>query len=240
MRTSTRESLQNVPALLCGHMARAELGRQLLLFCIRHLRNLLLAKVSCWVICLLHLILGLTWHSRCPHMRINLSPFTKDFRVWAQLLRNCAIYWGLPAGSLLFLTSLGDSRWRINSRYVDELCELTVAVLGLAWASNGTFLVSPVSAVSSTRAGHTYLVRGLTMIKKVVPLGWDSSIALRLSWPLQLSQKWITWGHNFFLWGISVRAIPLYHNSDQSQLPCCQHRAIQEYLKQPGEWEFCV
>ena len=44
---------------------------------------------------------------------------------------------------------------------------------------------------------HTYLAWRLTMIKKVVPLRRGFSIALRLSWPLQLPQMWVTWTRHF-------------------------------------------
>lgn len=44
---------------------------------------------------------------------------------------------------------------------------------------------------------HTYLAQRLTMIKKVVPLEWDYFIAPRFSWPLRLSQMWITRAHHF-------------------------------------------
>ena len=54
---------------------------------------------------------------------------------------------------------------------IDKFCELTSAVPGLVEASNGTFLVGPDVDLGSAQAEHTYLVRGLTMIKKVVPLG---------------------------------------------------------------------
>ena len=43
---------------------------------------------------------------------------------------------------------------------------------------------------------HTYLARGSTVINKAVPSGRGSPIALRMSWPLQLPQMWVTWVHN--------------------------------------------
>ena len=49
-----------------------------------------------------------------------------------------------------------------------------------------------------TRKGHTYLAWRLTMITKVVPLGWDLSIALRFGWPLRLPQMWVTRTRNFW------------------------------------------
>ena len=45
---------------------------------------------------------------------------------------------------------------------------------------------------------HTYLAWRLTMIMKVVPLGWDLSIALRFGWPLRLPQMWVTRTRNFW------------------------------------------
>ena len=61
--------------------------------------------------------------------------------------------------------------WRTAETCIDKFCELTSAVLGLVEASNGTFLVGPHVDLGSAQAEHTYLVRGSTMIKKVVPLG---------------------------------------------------------------------
>ena len=64
-----------------------------------------------------------------------------------------------------------DCRWRTGETCIDKFFELTSAVLELVKASNGTFLFGPHVDLGSAQAEHTYLVRGSTMIKKVVPLG---------------------------------------------------------------------
>ena len=60
---------------------------------------------------------------------------------------------------------------------------------------NGTWVGH--TSYLQTEPKHTYLVRRLTMIKKVVPLGWGLSIAHRLGWPLRLPQMWVTRARNF-------------------------------------------
>ena len=70
-----------------------------------------------------------------------------------------------------------------------------------------TFFLFVVTPASQRTAGkslkgrvirHTYLAWRLTMITKVVPLGWDLSIAQRFGWPLRLPQMWVTRTRNFW------------------------------------------
>ena len=87
-------------------------------------------------------------------------------------------------------------------------CELKTvphAILG-----NVSFLLNSHLISLFPAATHTYLVGGWTMIMKVVSLGWDPSIAQGLGWPLQLSQMWITWLHNFCLGGSAYAHAPTH------------------------------
>lgn len=47
-------------------------------------------------------------------------------------------------------------------------------------------------------ATHTYLARGITVIKKAVPPGRGLFIALRMGWTLRLPQIGVARAHNFW------------------------------------------